>query len=51
MVRHIMKDGRVLHDITGRMVGRKDAEAIYTLLNKINERKNDGRLRRHQKGE
>ena len=48
MVRHILKDGTVVQDITGHTVKRKDAETVYQLLERINERKKDGKLRRHQ---
>ena len=48
MVRHILKDGTVVQDITGHTVRRKEAETVYLLLERINERKGNGRLRRHQ---
>jgi hypothetical protein len=33
---HILKDGSVLNDITGRVVKIKDAGPIYQLLDSIN---------------
>lgn len=38
MVKHIMKDGTVLNDITGHVVKMEDAEVVYAILDKINER-------------
>ena len=38
MVRHILKDGTVLTDITGHVVKMEDAEAVYLLMDKMNER-------------
>lgn len=37
---HILKDGSTVKDISGRVVGFKDAGAIYHLLHKINSGKN-----------
>ena len=37
MVKHILKDGTVLTDITGHVVKIEDAKAIYALMDKINE--------------
>lgn len=42
VVKHILKDGKVLTDISGHVVKSKEAEAVYTLLNKIRKgRKNE----------
>ena len=46
MVRHILKDGTVLADITGHIVKMEDAKATYELMNKINKdrrKAHDGR--------
>lgn len=46
MVRHILKDGTVLDDITGHVVKMEDARMVYELLDKINQErgeKNDTR--------
>lgn len=36
MVIHVLKDGTVLHDITGHVVKKEDAKSIYAILNEIN---------------
>ena len=33
---HILKDGSVVKDITGRVVRMKDAGTVYQLIDKIN---------------
>lgn len=46
MIRHILKDGTVLDDITGHVVKMEDARVVYELLDKINEergKRNDTR--------
>lgn len=35
---HILKDGSKLTDITGHVVRKADAESVYHLLHKINEK-------------
>ena len=42
MIVHILKDGIRLKDITGHVVKTKDADAVYHLIHKIN---NKGRLK------
>ena len=45
-VKHILKDGTVLTDITGHVVKMEDARVVYELLDKINEergKRNDTR--------
>lgn len=39
MVYHVLKDGTITKDITGRIVKVSDAEGIYRLMTKINSRK------------
>ena len=34
MVRHILKDGRVLTDITGHVVKCEDAKEVYAVMRK-----------------
>lgn len=42
MVIHIMKDGKVLKDITGHVVKREDAPMIYNIVDRMNsERKRE----------
>lgn len=36
MIRHVLKDGTELQDITGHIVRMKDAEQFYDLLDAIN---------------
>jgi hypothetical protein len=45
-IRHILKDGTVLTDITGHVVKIEDAKVAYQIMDKLNEermRKHDGR--------
>ena len=37
-VKHVFKDGTTVNDVTGHIVRLKDAEAVYTLVDRINER-------------
>ena len=37
MIRHILKDGVVLDDITGHVVKQEDAPIVYNLICKVNE--------------
>ena len=39
MIKHVLKDGSVLDDITGHIVKKEDAKVIYTLIESINEGK------------
>ena len=42
MIRHILKDGTVLEDITGHVVKEKDAPSVYALIDQMNgERKKE----------
>ena len=43
---HILKDGTVLHDITGHVVKMQDARTAYAVLDKISRKKD-----KTQKGE
>lgn len=36
MIRHILKDGAVLNDITGHVVKQEDAPVVYNLICKVN---------------
>ena len=38
-VRHFLKDGREVKDIKGHVVRMDDAKSIYTIIDRINERK------------
>ena len=38
-IRHILRDGTVLNDITGHVVKMEDAQVVYAILDKIHERK------------
>ena len=41
MIRHHLKDGRVLEDITGHIVKKEDAPMAYSLIDHMNhEREN-----------
>ena len=39
MVYHVLSDGSVTKDITGRVVKVSDAEALYRLLSEITKKK------------
>ena len=47
MVKHILKDGTVLKDITGHVVKKEDVPLAYALIDQINEE----RRKRRKKGE
>lgn len=36
-IRHILKDGTILADITGHVVKMADAERAYTIMRKMSE--------------
>lgn len=40
VVRHILRDGRVLSDIRGHVVKFEDAVNAYKLMERINEKEN-----------
>ena len=39
-VTHVLRDGTVLDDISGKIVQIKDAKQVYLLIDKISEREN-----------
>ena len=39
-VTHVLRDGTVLDDISGKVVQIKDAKQVYILIDKISEREN-----------
>ena len=39
-VTHVLRDGTVLDDISGKVVQIKDAKQVYVLIDKISEREN-----------
>lgn len=43
---HILKDGSVVQDITGRVVRMEDADALYKLLDNINRKRSRQGVRR-----
>jgi hypothetical protein len=44
MIRHVLKDGTVLDDITGYVVNKKDAPMVYDLVERISRgRDNEGK--------
>lgn len=52
-IHHVLKDGTRLDDISGHVVRVQDAETVYNLIAKMNERKvvrcesdNDARLKK-----
>ena len=38
-VHHVLKDGTRVEDISGHVVRLKDAESVYSLISKMNQRK------------
>lgn len=38
MIRHVLKDGTILSDISGHIVREKDAKAAYAVMERINEK-------------
>lgn len=46
MVKHILKDGKVLKDIEGHLVTRKDAPRLYDILEKTRGENYGGNFRR-----
>ena len=42
MVIHILRDGTRLNDIDGHVVKGQEAEAVYSLMNKISEEQSNG---------
>lgn len=49
MITHILKDGKVLHDITGHKVTRKDAPRVYELLERKRGEANEHNIRGSEK--
>lgn len=46
MVYHVLKDGTITNDITGKVVKMQDAEALYTLMSNIGgNRRLNGRVK------
>ena len=39
MITHILKNGKVIKDITGHVVKEEDAPTVYALMNSLNERR------------
>ena len=37
-IKHVLKDGTALDDISGKIVRTQDAKQVYVLIDKINER-------------
>lgn len=40
-IKHILKDGTVLNDIRGHVVKMEDAKSIYSLMEKMNQKKEE----------
>ena len=50
MIRHVLKDGRVLRNITGHLVTKKDAPMSYDILEKrMRGETNGDNLRKNQR--
>lgn len=41
MVKHVLKDGTVLEDITGHVVKEADCPMVYALLERIERERNE----------
>lgn len=44
-IKHILKNGKVLHDITGHKVTRKDAPMTYQIIEQMNKERTRGERR------
>lgn len=42
MIRHILKDGKVVTDIKGHVVKMEDAKGVYSLIDSINNKPRRG---------
>jgi hypothetical protein len=49
MVKHVLKNGQVVQDITGYVIKRKDFPSVYELLER--KEKRDGNIRTNQKSQ
>lgn len=49
MIRHVLKDGTVLQDITGHKVTKKDAPRVYQLLERKRGEANGSNIRTNKK--
>lgn len=38
-VKHVLKDGTVLDDITGHVVRKKEVKGLYVLIDEINQQR------------
>lgn len=45
VIHHLLKDGTEVSDITGHMIKADDFEALYQVVNRINERINHEAVR------
>ena len=50
MIKHILKSGKVVKDLTGHKITRKDAPRVYALLERKRGETNGDNIRRYQKG-
>ena len=41
MIRHILKDGTALEDITGHTVKREDAPTVYEILERLKKKRRE----------
>jgi hypothetical protein len=49
MVKHVLKNGQVVQDITGHVIKRKDFPSVYELMER--KEKRDGNIRTNQKSQ
>lgn len=40
MIKHVLKDGTVVQDITGKVIHAKDNPVLYEVISRINEEGN-----------
>ena len=48
MVKHVLKDGTVLHDISGHKVTREQAPIVYKVLEQVRKEKQHEQKRTEQ---
>lgn len=41
MIKHVLKDGRQVEDISGHVIRMKDFETVYNVIENINRKRGD----------
>ena len=48
MIRHHLRDGTVLNDITGHIVRKEDVPTAYSLIDRMNIERERGKRKRYE---